>query len=150
MCGVKVDLNYMPSLTIADRASVTKVPGTSKCKLETSDDSEYRECLEDAKFKCDMYSQEGVDYLNERTGCKITREDWLWKLKEYECAGTPTARPATYCANMKCYAKNYLTPLGVAVFLGGECNTSVPPVNTSVHLVGSLAVVVIAIFAVAF
>jgi len=50
MCGVEVDLDYIPSLTIADQASVTKVPGTSKCKLETSDDAEYRGCLKEAKW----------------------------------------------------------------------------------------------------
>ena len=49
MCGVKVDLNYVPSL-IADQASVIKVPGASKCKRETSDDSEYRGCLKEAKW----------------------------------------------------------------------------------------------------
>ena len=52
MCGVKVDLNYVPSL-IADQASVIKVPGASKCKRETIDDSEYWGCLKDANFQCD-------------------------------------------------------------------------------------------------
>ena len=84
---------------------VTKVPGTTKCKAETSNDEDYRMCLEDAKSECDMESQAHTDYLNEKTGCKITREDWLWNEKEYECAGTPTKRPATYCSNMKCVTK---------------------------------------------
>ena len=101
------------------QTSVTKVPGASKCKAETSDDEEYRGCLEDAQFLCDMYSQEGVDYLNEETGCKITREDWLWNEKEYECAGTPSKRPATYCSNMKCYTKFYgLGPIAEDAVIG--------------------------------
>ena len=89
---------------------VTKVPGTTKCKAETSNDEDYRMCLEDAKSRCDMKSQAHTDYLNEKTGCKITNEDWLWNEKKYECAGTPTARPATYCSNMKCYTNFYKLP----------------------------------------
>ena len=151
------------------QTSVTKVPGTTKCKAETSNDEDYRMCMEDAKSECDMKSQANTDYLNEKTGCKITREDWLWKSKEYECAGTPTKQPATYCSNMKCYTKFYgLQPLLENLFFGNECSspdtsatrvgsrpdTSATRVgsrpDTSVTLVGSLAVVVIAIFAVTF
>ena len=32
---------------------VTKVPGTTKCKAETSNDEDYRMCLKDAQFECD-------------------------------------------------------------------------------------------------
>ena len=98
---------------------VTKVPGTTKCKAETSNDDDYRMCLEDAQSRCEMYSQGTTDYLNVKTGCKITREDWLWKEKEYECADTPTKRPATYCSNMKCYTKFYgLGPMAEDAVIG--------------------------------
>ena len=33
-----------------------------------------------------------------------------WKDKEYECEGTPTSRPATYCSNMKCVTKSHKCP----------------------------------------
>ena len=98
---------------------VTKVPGTTKCKAETSNDDDYRMCLEDAQFECDQLIPNGGDSLNTRTGCKVTREEWFWKDKEYECAGTPTKRPATYCSNMKCYTKFYgLGPIAEDAVVG--------------------------------
>ena len=94
------------------------MPAT-KCKAETSNDEDYRKCLKDAQDACDKTSQGITDYLNANTGCKITREDWLWKSKEYECAGTPTKQPATYCSNMKCYTKFYgLGPIFEDAFVG--------------------------------
>ena len=89
------------------QTSVTKVPGASKCKLEFSETSDYyQKCLKWAKYQCDKLIPNGGDQTNEETGCKVTREEWFWRDKEYECAGTPTSRPATYCSNMKCVTKS--------------------------------------------